>query len=308
MTCGSRVTSSITPIAIPIQRKRPNSPRWSLKSTSSRAVPGSFPSSANQKQAHRPPPSLSVEYRRTDTLLGIQLVVPAPASDAGSFHMDSFTRTSRVARREPGVLAATSVRVLAWLTLAFVPLCAFGQSAVPAGEPRRVAASRVELDSLAGRAAAAADAPATPEQQRESLRRYAVDLRTRLRDGDFQPGDRIVLVTRGDSTSIDTLTVESDRTVSFRKLPSIPLNGVLRSELRDYLSEQLRKYVKRDVVSAIPLVSVGVLGDVLHPGYYRVALEITMGDLLMVAGGPLPQADLTRVSVRRGQTTIVDER
>jgi len=222
--------------------------------------------------------------------------------------MDSFTRTSRVARREPGVLAATSVRVLAWLTLAFVPLCAFGQSAVPAGEPRRVAASRVELDSLAGRAAAAADAPATPEQQRESLRRYAVDLRTRLRDGDFQPGDRIVLVTRGDSTSIDTLTVESDRTVSFRKLPSIPLNGVLRSELRDYLSEQLRKYVKRDVVSAIPLVSVGVLGDVLHPGYYRVALEITMGDLLMVAGGPLPQADLTRVSVRRGQTTIVDDR
>jgi protein involved in polysaccharide export with SLBB domain len=187
-------------------------------------------------------------------------------------------------------------------------MSAFGQSAVPAGEPRRVAASRVELDSLAGRAAAAADAPALPEQQRESLRRYAVELRARLRDGDFQPGDRIVLVTRGDSTSIDTLTVESDRTVSFRRLPSIALNGVLRSELHDYLSEQLRKYVKRDVVSAIPLVSVGVLGDVLHPGYYRVALEITMGDLLMVAGGPLPQADLTRVSVRRGQTTIVDER
>jgi protein involved in polysaccharide export with SLBB domain len=222
--------------------------------------------------------------------------------------MDSFTRTLSVARREPGVLAATHVRVLAWLALAFVPMSAFGQSAVPAGEPRRVAASRVELDSLAGRAAAAADAPALPEQQRESLRRYAVELRARLRDGDFQPGDRIVLVTRGDSTSIDTLTVESDRTVSFRRLPSIALNGVLRSELHDYLSEQLRKYVKRDVVSAIPLVSVGVLGDVLHPGYYRVALEITMGDLLMVAGGPLPQADLTRVSVRRGQTTIVDER
>jgi hypothetical protein len=33
-----------------------------------------------------------------------------------------------------------------------------------------------------------------------------------------------------------------------------------------------------------------------------------MGDLLMVAGGPLPQADLTRVRVRRGQMTIVDER
>jgi protein involved in polysaccharide export with SLBB domain len=222
--------------------------------------------------------------------------------------MDSFTRTSRLARREPGVLVGTHVRVIACLVLAFAPWRAFAQSAVPAGEPRRVVASRVELDSLADRAAAAADAPATPEQQRESLRRYAVQLRTRLRDGDFQPGDRIILVTRGDSTSVDTLTVESDRTVAFRKLPAIPLNSVLRSELLDYLSQQLRKYVKRDVVSATPLVSVGVLGDVLHPGYYRVPLQITMGDLLMVAGGPLPQADLTRLRVRRGQTTIVDER
>jgi len=222
--------------------------------------------------------------------------------------MDSFPRTSSFTRRERGVLAGTRVRAIAWLVLALTSSRVFAQSAVPAGEPRRVPASRVELDSLAGRVAAAADAPATPEQQRGSLRRYANELRARLRDGDFQPGDRIVLVTRGDSSSVDTLTVESDRTVAFRKLPAIPLNGVLRSELHDYLSEQLRKYVKRDVVSTTPLVAVGVLGDVLHPGFYRVPLQITMGDLLMVAGGPLPQADLTRVRVRRGQMTIVDER
>jgi len=222
--------------------------------------------------------------------------------------MDSFPRTSSFARRERGVLAGTHVRAIAWLVLALTSSRVFAQSAVPAGEPRRVPASRVELDSLAVRVAAAADAPATPEQQRVSLRRYANELRARLRDGDFQPGDRIVLVTRGDSSSVDTLTVESDRTVAFRKLPAIPLNGVLRSELHDYLSEQLRKYVKRDVVSTTPLVAVGVLGDVLHPGFYRVPLQITMGDLLMIAGGPLPQADLTRVRVRRGQMTIVDER
>ena len=222
--------------------------------------------------------------------------------------MDSVPRTSTFAWRERGVFSGNRVRAIAWLVLALTSSRVFAQSAVPAGEPRRVPASRVELDSLVGRVAAAADAPATREQQRESLRRYANELRARLRDGDFQPGDRIILVTRGDSNSVDTLTVESDRTVAFRKLPAIPLNGVLRSELHDYLSEQLRKYVKRDVVSTTPLVAVGVLGDVLHPGFYRVPLQITMGDLFMVAGGPLPQADLTRVRVRRGQMTIVDER
>ena len=129
----------------------------------------------------------------------------------------------------------------------------------------------------------------------------------RLRDGDFQPGDRIVVVTRGDSTAVDTLTVQSDRTVIFQKLPPIALDGVVRAELQAYLTQQFQQYMNRDLVRAIPLVSVGILGEVVHPGYYRVPLQITLGDLLMVAGGPSPQADLTRLRIRRGQTTLVDE-
>jgi len=131
--------------------------------------------------------------------------------------------------------------------------------------------------------------------------------RARLRDGDFQPGDRIVVVTRGDSTSVDTLTVQSDRTVSFQKVPPISLDGVPRAELQPYLTRQFQQYLKRDLVRAIPLVPVGILGEVVHPGYYRVPLQITLGDLLMVAGGPSPQADLTHVRIRRGQTTLVNE-
>lgn len=222
--------------------------------------------------------------------------------------MGSYTRTSSFGRRESVALAAAHVCVISWLLFAFAPSRAVAQSGVPYGEARRAVASRGDLDSLAARAAAAADAPATPEEQRESLRRYAADLRTRLRTGDFQPGDRIIVVTRGDSTSVDTVTVQSDKTVTLQKLPPIPLDGVLRSELQSYLVEQLRRYVKRDLVRATPLVPVGILGEVVHPGYYRVPLQITVGDLLMVAGGPLPQADLTRVRIRRGQRTLVGER
>ena len=218
-----------------------------------------------------------------------------------------YTRTSSLARREPSVLAAARVCVLAWLFVALTPARGAGQSTGSDGEVRRAAASRAELDSLASRAQAAADAPATPKQDREALRRYAVDLRTRLHDGDFQPGDRIIVVTRGDSTTVDTVTVQSDRAVALQKLPPIPLEGVLRSELPSYLGQQLRQYVKRDLVRATPLVPVGVLGEVVHPGFYRVPLQITLGDLLMVAGGPSPQADLTRVRIRRGQSTIIDE-
>jgi protein involved in polysaccharide export with SLBB domain len=173
---------------------------------------------------------------------------------------------------------------------------------------RWAVASRAQLDSVATAAEAAVDSPATPAAKRDSLRRFVEDVRSRLRDGDFEPNDRIVVVTRGDSTRVDTLTVQNDRSVTLAQLPPIALQGVLRSELESRLCEQLHLYMKRELVRATPLVSVGVLGEVVHPGYYRVPLQITLGDLLMVAGGPSSQADMSHVRVQRGQQTIVDER
>ena len=125
--------------------------------------------------------------------------------------------------------------------------------------------------------------------------------------GDFQPGERIIVITRGDSTRTDTLTVQSDRTILFQQLPPISLDGVLRSDVQSCISQQLQQYVKHDIVRVIPLVSVGVLGEVVHPGYYRVPLQISLGDLLMVAGGPSAQADMNRVQVRRGRTLLLGE-
>lgn len=148
---------------------------------------------------------------------------------------------------------------------------------------------------------------ATTAGRRDSLRLFAEGLRLRLRDGDFHPNDRIIVVTRGDSIKVDTLTVQNDQSITFAQLPPIALHGVLRSELASRLCEQLHLYVKRELVRATPLVSVGVLGEVLHPGYYRVPLQITLGDLLMVAGGPSSQADMTHVRVQRGTKTLVGE-
>ena len=126
------------------------------------------------------------------------------------------------------------------------------------------------------------------------------------RDGDFQPGDRILLTLRIDSTITDTLTVQDDRSVIVQKLPPISLVGVLRSELQPYLSTQLHRFIKGDVLAAKPFLRIGILGEVARPGFYRVPAGIGLGDLLMIAGGPSNQADLTRMTVRRGTATILD--
>src|SRR5690349_16556268 len=85
----------------------------------------------------------------------------------------------------------------------------------------------------------------------------------------FQPGDRIIVISHGDSTRVDTVTVQGDRTITLQQLPPISLDGVQRSALQSRLNQELQQYVKNTIVRAIPLVSVGVLGEVVHPGYYR---------------------------------------
>ena len=118
--------------------------------------------------------------------------------------MRGDTRSSSFARRESVVPAAARVCAVWWLLLALTSSRAVAQSGGSDGD----------------------------------MRRSAAELRTRLRSGDFQPGDRIIVVTRGDSMSVDTVTVQSDRTVVLQNLPPISLDGVLRSELQDYLSHR----------------------------------------------------------------------
>ena len=222
--------------------------------------------------------------------------------------MSSCTQSSGFAQRGSLALRAARIGVTSSLLLVLAASASAAQSADANRILRLAVASRAQLDSVATSAEAAVESPATPAAKRDSLRRVVDDVRSRLRDGDFEPNDRIVVVTRGDSTRVDTLTVQDDRRVTHAQLPPIALQGVLRSELESRLCEQLHLYVKRELVRATPLVSVGVLGEVVHPGYYRVPLQITLGDLLMVAGGPSSQADLSHVRVQRGPQILVDER
>ena len=133
-------------------------------------------------------------------------------------------------------------------------------------------------------------------------------IRHRLDRGDFQDGDRIMVTVRGPGGFSDTLTVRSGRQLELAQLPPLPLTGVLRSELHPRLAAHLTKYLRDPVVIVRPLLRVGILGNVLRPGYYYTSADLPLTDVLMVAGGPTPEADLTKVSVRRGGEIIMNER
>lgn len=156
--------------------------------------------------------------------------------------------------------------------------------------------TRTELEAQA-RAAEAAG--------RESEARL---IRYRLERGDFPDGDRILVTVRGPGGFSDTLTVRSGSQLELPQLAPLPLDGVLRSELLPRLSAHMSKYLRDPVVTARPLLRVGILGRVVRPGYYYASADLPLSDVLMSAGGPAQDADISKVSIRRGGQVIIDQR
>jgi protein involved in polysaccharide export with SLBB domain len=132
-------------------------------------------------------------------------------------------------------------------------------------------------------------------------------IRTRLRDGDFQVGDAIVLNVVGVAQFSDTFPVRAGRVLELPEVPAIPLAGVLRSELQPHLQRQLSRYVINPTVEAHSLVRVAVAGAVARPGFYEVRPDAPISEAIMYAGGLAREGDATKMSVRRAGRVVIPE-
>jgi hypothetical protein len=155
--------------------------------------------------------------------------------------------------------------------------------------------------SFETRAELEAQARSAEEQKRTS---EAWLLRQRLSKGDFQEGDRILLVFQRIAARPDTMMVRAGRVLSFPQMGEVSLEGVLRSELSQKLIEHLKRYLKEPTLVATPLVRLAVLGTVNRPGYYYVSADVILSDVIMLAGGPAGNADLKNVQIKRAGDVI----
>ena len=201
-------------------------------------------------------------------------------------------------RRIPASSAVSRAIVRCAGTLAFLAATAAGAQASASQQPSRAdstikSTARAQLQHEADSLTAAGK---TTE---------AAAVRQRLTEGDFRPGDRILLTVTGNFTFSDTVAVREGQVVTVGTLPDIPLHGVLRAELNDYMTQQLSRFVKEPVVRAQALTRLAVLGAVGRPGFYALPADILLGDAIMHAGGPAPNADLSRTVVRRGKAEVL---
>jgi hypothetical protein len=195
---------------------------------------------------------------------------------------------------------AWTIRLLCAL-LASTPAIVGAQNSI--GEMRRQA-TRAELE----RAAKTMETAALNQDSktRAKLLADAQAIRMRLENGDFLPGDRILLLVQDDSALTDTFTVRGDQMLPLPNIPPITLHGILDSELEPHLTKELLKYIKTVSLEATPLVRISLLGFP-QSNFYTVPVDQAITDVISAAGGwGSPQVVPNRAIIRRNGRVFMD--
>jgi protein involved in polysaccharide export with SLBB domain len=175
---------------------------------------------------------------------------------------------------------------------------------VPAANTTR---TRAELEQLVrDHEASLASGELSPEERQ----RFTAELemiRSRLENGDFRVGDRILFSVQGETGLPDTLIVGPGPVVELPLFGEISVARVLRSEIRAHLTQEIGRFIKDPIVGASGMMRISVLGAVGNPGFFSVPAETVLADAIMVAGGPATMANLEAVQISRGTTLIMED-
>jgi protein involved in polysaccharide export with SLBB domain len=199
------------------------------------------------------------------------------------------------------------VRTAASLVAALVAAIAgpaLGAAGTAGAQP---AASAARPSAYATRAALT---QSLADARRRGARDEADRLRERLTAGDMRPGDRLAVTLTVDSTRVLDLVVRDSQRVDVPPFAPLSLRGVLRSELQPAVLRYFRQYYRDPDVRVQPLLRVGVLGAVGRPGYYAIAPDAFVTDLLTEkgGGGAAGNADQGKIELKRGSQKVLDRK
>lgn len=198
--------------------------------------------------------------------------------------------------------------VAAGVVLQIIGFSAARSQGCPPNDALAVEATRNELQALSTSLQQRLRAESANQATRDSVSCEATEIATRLRDGDFLPGDRIVLHVIGQTALNDTLVVKSNRALPLPGLDDLPLEGVLRSELRERMGEHLSRFLRDPQFSVTSLIRLAVVGEVARPGFYSLPPDARIADAIMLAGGPTSNGDLSRLTVTRDGHPLFPEK
>ena len=168
--------------------------------------------------------------------------------------------------------------------------------------------ARADLEVLLSNLERSAQSTAYSDGLRATAAQRAEQVRDRLQTGDFQVGDRIVIIVQNQLMLTDTFTVAQGQVLVLPEVGDLSLAGVLRSELKDFVSVRIESVVLQPIVQASALMRVGIFGGVGRPGFYTLAGDVNIGGAIMIAGGATQLAIVEGITIRREDRVLWEAR
>lgn len=135
-------------------------------------------------------------------------------------------------------------------------------------------------------------APAFADQEVEVVEQYAI-----------QPGDVLQVSVWKEEGLIQEVIVRPDGLISFPLAGEVKAGGASVEEVRELITERLKKYIPDPVVTVSVLQLNGntifVIGKVNRPGAYPIARNVDVMQALSLAGGTSTYAALNSIKILR---------
>ncbi len=120
----------------------------------------------------------------------------------------------------------------------------------------------------------------------------------------LKPGDVIFIKMWRHPEITDTFYVKADGTVEFPLIGPVKVEGMSASQLDDTLTKAYSRYYNNPQLDVIPLFKVAIIGEVNRPGVYLVKETDGLFEVIALAQGTTPKADLSRAKIQRGTKII----
>lgn len=145
------------------------------------------------------------------------------------------------------------------------------------------------------------------EALRNAKRSEADAIRDRLAEGDIRTGDVVQIAVTGDASFNNLYRVTTLRTITLPGGTEISMKGVLRSEVQEHVTNEMKKMLRDPSVSATPFIRVSLFGAIGKPGFYNAPATALLSETLMALGGGVANnANLKKSRIMRGEKIVID--
>jgi protein involved in polysaccharide export with SLBB domain len=177
---------------------------------------------------------------------------------------------------------------------------------------RRPQATRAELEASLVEIEKIIASPAYSTEIKQQKQFEAAMIRQRLQEGDILVGDQLqitlsVPTSPGASPINGPFTIGPNQMLTLPDIPPIPMRGVLRSEVKDYLTEYLGRLFRDQTVQVVSTIRLTIVGGIGKPGFYQLPAEMPLPEAILAAGGPRDEKALDETTIRRSNEELWSE-